>query len=366
MTLQSKLDHFQVDPEYGFLPSYTPSRRLPPAFEAWEKASEQLSAALRDQKARQLMEAIPLLSPVNLSERADQERALLLVAAFSHAWLKETQEKSIPPQLAIPFAAMAQKMGRPSIITHSSMVLNNWHKKDPHGPFTMDNLGLQRGFEQSPSESWFFLLTAMVEYEGADSLMLTLAAWDAAKQGELEQLLEKLSALPTAINAMTQTLLRMEEGCQPEVFFHQIRPYIASMEAVCFEGVEEQPIRSFSGGSAAQSSLIQALDAGLGIAHEEPDSSGYLRLMRGYMPPRHRELLSVLDDSAIPAAVQTSSQLQEAYQACVEAIRKFRTAHLRIVSIYIVGPARAAGQSTQGTGGTDALDFLNQLRKDTQ
>jgi len=72
--------------------------------------------------------------------------------------------------------------------------------------------------------------------------------------------------------------------------------------------------------------------------------------------------------------------LTEAYNAAVDALRRFRDAHLRIVALYIVGPSHrvaptpaaaataevGVGQGMlRGTGGTDSIRFLKSVRDRT-
>jgi len=71
------------------------------------------------------------------------------------------------------------------------------------------------------------------------------------------------------------------------------------------------------------------------------------------------------------------SELIEAYNAAVQSLKEFRDAHMIIVTLYIVLPAkraRAAAQKTeaeqyklplQGTGGTNLVNFLKGVRDRT-
>jgi indoleamine 2,3-dioxygenase len=67
-----------------------------------------------------------------------------------------------------------------------------------------------------------------------------------------------------------------------------------------------------------------------------------------------------------------SDSILEAYNMAICALKAFRDAHIRIVTIYIMGPARrsktqkggADGQDggMKGTGGTDLTMFLKGVR----
>lgn len=109
---------------------------------------------------------------------------------------------------------------------------------------------------------------------------------------------------------MNDDLARMHDRCDPYVFYWKIRPYLAGWEnmadaglplGLIYEGVHDEPIR-YAGGSAAQSSLIAALDIAFGIRHYKTgDNHGkntFLFTMRKYMPGPHRQFLEDLDRAA--------------------------------------------------------------------
>ena len=69
----------------------------------------------------------------------------------------------------------------------------------------------------------------------------------------------------------------MYEHCRADIFYHRVRPFLKGWpdDGIVYEGVNEEP-KIFIGGSAAQSSLLQTLDAGLGITHLLFESSWLL------------------------------------------------------------------------------------------
>ena len=96
------------------------------------------------------------------------------------------------------------------------------------------------------------------------------------------------------------------------------------------------------------------------------------------MPPAHRQLIETL--SALPPLRDlisscSSSDLCQAYNACVSALLDFRRYHLNIATKYVVMPANQAraascplgGMATiKGTGGSDLMVFLKGPRDNTQ
>jgi indoleamine 2,3-dioxygenase len=159
----------------------------------------------------------------------------------------------------------------------------------------------------------------------------------------------------------------MPEQCDPHIFFYRIRPFLSSWPrpGVIYEGVSEQP-QLMAGGSAAQSSLLQALDAGLGVRH----TGRFLREMRGYMPPPHRRFVEVLENGRSLQAVVLENKesyptLAAHFNTCIQLLDSFRQTHLEYSVRYISHQA-ADKASAIGTGGTDFVPLLSQARKDTR
>jgi indoleamine 2,3-dioxygenase len=206
-------------------------------------------------------------------------------------------------------------------------------------------------------------------------------------------------------------LQKMHTECDPNVFYNNIRPYLAGWNnmspaglphGVIYEGTTPfhtspaHPIdwntgyRTYAGGSNAQSALIQALDIVMGIDHRPtgqkrddteqpgippPKKHEFIREMRGYMPGPHRRFLESLTRvSNLREYIETQSDqaLRESYDACLAGLRRFRDIHIQIVSRYILLPSsKTAGVKKvgpggeTGTGGTQLIPFLKQVREET-
>jgi indoleamine 2,3-dioxygenase len=173
--------------------------------------------------------------------------------------------------------------------------------------------------------------------------------------------------IATAMEAARAALARVDEWCDPYVFYHRIRRWLASWPepGAVLEGSGLPPM-ALSGASAAQSSLLQAADAALGIAHPGAETGGFLHAMRRYMPPRHR---AFVEDAARLSQVRDrarsgSAALRAAHAEAVATMDALRRDHLAIVGRYIVKPSRL-GEAERGTGGTDFLRFLRDAREET-
>lgn len=157
--------------------------------------------------------------------------------------------------------------------------------------------------------------------------------------------------------------------------------------------------RLFSGPSAGQSSLIHAIDIFLTVDHsqtaeeEGANESSFLQRMLQYMPLPHRTFLGHLADHPTPLRpvithyAQTHPKLAAAYDLALDALKRFREKHMRIVSVFIVQQARRQPSERirtllgvedkeeeevvvdlgemRGTGGSPLFKFLKRCRDNT-
>ena len=201
--------------------------------------------------------------------------------------------------------------------------------------------------------------------------MVALGAAVAASQdGDDAALAEHLTALEAGIRTMTDALMRIPDRCDPHIFYNRIRPYLAGWPApgLTYAGTGLPP-QVWAGGSAAQSSLLQSIDAGLGIRHEHAHTRDFLNAMLQYMPPKHRALVAALREvSTIRDACDEwrSAHCATLTMPASRATDEFRRKHIGLTSQYIVKQASVhVGPGTTGTGGTDFVEFLRESRVET-
>lgn len=100
----------------------------------------------------------------------------------------------------------------------------------------------------------------------------------------------------------------MPEQCDPYIYYNRVRPYIhgwkdnpALPQGLIYSGVRayrNQP-QLFRGETGAQSSIIPAFDAALGIVHQSDPLKIYLQEMHEYMPPQHREFILQIEKNPV-------------------------------------------------------------------
>ena len=367
------LADYDIDPERGFLPKPDPLTELPPHFAAWDALSADLPVLLLTGRLRTAVAHLPLLDADQLTSEHQLNRAMMILSAVGSAYVWTGPEPALrlPPGLAIPWWLVAERLDRPPITAHASLVLHNWRRLDGDQPITPDNLALLQPFLGGLDESWFFLLTVAIEAAGAPAIPALLAVQEGVTAVCSTTIIENLQVVAQSLDEMITLLARMPEQCDPYIFFHRIRPFLASWPepGVIYEGVSERPVL-LAGGSAAQSSLLAALDAGMEVAHEDEKTGPFLLEMRRYMPPKHRRFIAALAIGPalrpfIQAHQHSHPALADVYNLCLHKLATFRKLHLEISVRYILhqAPDEAAAR---GTGGTNFVPFLSQARKETR
>ncbi len=364
------LSVYAVDTRTGFVPATSPLNSLPANFASWESFVPNLSALIRSGRIRPALAALPTLDPAELRSERELERALLLLTVFAnaHVWAGATPDLTIPATVAVPLCTVAQALDRPPIVHYACVALNNWSLLDPEAPLSADNARMQVQFLGGVDEDWFFMASLGVELAGAPLLPLVHAATFAAQQVEDAILAEHLEQIASRMMPVLQALDRMREWCDPYVFYHRVRRFLSGWPdpGVTYAGVSEQP-RKYVGGSAGQSSLIQVLDALLGVEHASTGAGAYLRDMRRYMPVGHRRFVEDVERlSRVRSRAQNGSAvLRTAYNSAVERIDLFRRCHIGLAHAYITKQSGVPHEHEKGTGNTSFAGFLRDARETT-
>ena len=171
---------------------------------------------------------------------------------------------------------------------------------------------------------------------------------------------------------------RMPEKCDPFIYYNRVRPYIfgwknnpATPEGVIYEGVEDyngEP-QLFRGETGAQSSIVPALDALLGVTHSNDPLREYLDEMRLYMPKEHRELLNGLDEwsenKRKNLIIDKKSKL--IINEIIKEVHTFRDKHLEYARVYIFEQSLTNNSNSNivGTGGTPFMKYLDKHLQET-
>jgi indoleamine 2,3-dioxygenase len=385
------LSDCEISPEQGFLPQ-DPLRHLPDS-PTLNDLGRELPKLLSARTVRRFIdEQRQLLPSIPSTWRTEEYRAAMRVLSFcGHAYVWEVPDQpatALPPQLAKPWHDIAQRLGRPPVLSYASYALDNWRRLDLTKPIQLDNIVLLQNFLGGLDEEWFVVVHIQIEQEAGPGLAGLLRAMKGATEDKEDEVLLGLKSLALAQTAMRATLLRMKERCDPYVYYNRVRPYIHGWKnspslpnGLSYEGVEAyagQP-QQYRGETGAQSTIVPCLDAGLGITHAPDPLTLYLQEMRGYMPPSHRAFLQTLetatDDRGRPLLAGYvrdrklhNPELWDAYCACVDLLAKFREIHIGYADSYIhrQHQSHASNPTAVGTGGTPFMQYLQKHLDETK
>lgn len=446
------LSDYDVSEKSGFLPESLPLEELPEYYQQWEKISKSLPALLLTKKIRLVIDKLPILSTEYLETEEQFRRAYTILNFLTHSyiWGVETPTNKLPEQIAKPFIEVSNHLRLPPVGTYAGLCLWNYKlilpefndlldelNTDSNGDDYDDDITLAKKEEflnniqsittytGSIDESWFYLISVYFEYCGASCIKIGLNSIKATRENDCNKLISNLQKLAELIDYLGSILLRMEEMCDPHVFYFKLRPYLAGWKNMksaglpdgIYYGNEPEP-RVYSGGSNAQSSLIQTLDLILNVEHHasgessnentSPSSSSsssssnpFMDEMRSYMPGKHADFLEHLSKintvrDFVMKNADSNDELLLSYNAAVAMLKAFRDKHIQLVTRYIIiqaqkaanagssstnkalrtGLAKSSASTTssgtsksknelRGTGGTALLPFLKQCRDET-
>lgn len=377
------LKMFDIDTDRGFLPNPDPLAELPKEFNALEGLARELPKLFASNKLRRTIEAQLKIDVQKLKGTPEIRRAMMLVSYIGHAyaWGEQPPPSKFPAVLAKPWYELSKLVGRPPSLAYESYALANWRRLDPAGPIELGNIALLQNFLGGIDEEWFILVHVDIEAQAGSLLSTLVKAVDCAANTRLEELERSLSFVAAKLDKMYQSLCRMPEHCDPYIYYNRVRPYIhgwkdnpAVPNGIIYEGVSawgNKP-QTLRGETGSQSSIIPVLDAALEIGHQADLLRTYLMEMRDYMPPRHRAFIEFLEQASkirtcVTQHKDSSTNVREAYNACIYWIDKFRSKHLEYAATYIFHQQQqnASNPTAVGTGGTPFMTYLKKHRDET-
>jgi indoleamine 2,3-dioxygenase len=284
----------------------------------------------------------------------------------------------LPANLAIGWHAVASYLGRPPVLSYASQTLYNWRRINPQGPVAVGNIVMLQNFLGGMDEEWFATIHMTIEAAAGPGLAAIVPAQAAVARGDGAAAEAALISVAETIQTIHGILQRMPERCDPHIYYHRVRPYMFGWkqnpllpEGMIYEGVAAYGgvPQQFRGETGAQSSVIYAFDALLGIEHEFDAMRAYLLEMRDYMPVQDKAFIEQVERGpnlrsyVIERAAQRPS-LRDAYNLCIERLGAFRQLHIEYAATYIIKPGQ--GTSEVGTGGTPFTVYLKKHIRETE
>ncbi|KIH86891.1 indoleamine 2,3-dioxygenase [Sporothrix brasiliensis 5110] len=398
------LADYGISPKHGFLPNELPLARLPdPYYNKWEAVVANLQALILSRRLRGVVDRLPVLSTVGLEHDAEWRRAYSILCFIAHGyiWGGDSPSDRLPPPITVPLLAISARLEVPPVATYAAVCL--WNFKPlfvDEGVDQLENLATLNTLTGSIDESWFYLVSVAMEARGGPMIAIMLKAMAAVREDDADTVTACLCAFAERLNDLGELLQRLHEQCDPTVFYHRIRPFLAGSKNMADAGLplgviyddgrgdgEDQEYRQYSGGSNAQSSLIQFFDIVLGVEHRptgvkagDGDSAGgadgddaaakaaaasrhnFILEMRKYMPGAHARFLQDVTDVAnirpyvlANQAAGTNRPLSIAYDSCLAMLRALRDKHIAVVTRYIVIPSRDVARARSRSRSPEAL-----------
>lgn len=406
---------FDVGRERGFLPKvdlparlegpFEPVQALLDAMPVWLDAEAQTPGLLATPGAIEApVLALPDLSAhveaLDPAVEADAQQLAILFRGYSFltsAYLLEPAHhaqrgggeygqarRHLPPQLARPLAAAAERLGQGAWLDyHYAYSLCNYVKRDPTltgmDQWHWSNLGMACRFSGMPDEAGFIMLHVHINGHGGAMVGSIFDALDAATRwdaGDADALPELRAALAENLATMREiNAVRrlMWQASRPERY-NDFRVFIMGVKGneelfgpgVVYEGVERfggEP-QQFRGQTGAQDDIIPTEDIFSGVIHYYPQNklTEYLMDLRQYRPVVIQrffdDLREVTAASRFHEIVRRDPEAAALMAGVVEQIYLFRNGHWQFVQRYIMANTRYA----KATGGTPITTWLpNQI-----
>ncbi|EUC59206.1 indoleamine 2,3-dioxygenase [Rhizoctonia solani AG-3 Rhs1AP] len=431
--VNSVLPEYSVSHLTGFAPpkSNAPAVKFSsPALDPWLDISQKIATLLNESNEafRSAVERLPLLVVPDDAPIEEWRLAYTILAtvAAAYIWGKDSGSGMIdklPYVIARPLQDVADALGvEPGLTYIAGGIWNHRYRVDKSSEED-GQLDIMVLFTDTPDETHFNLTTLRVERAGGDGLLQGLLASQLVARairatmsaphshsshnhqpvdGELDQVHQLMTdgfhKMAASIAQCTVELAKMRNGCGPDFFYDKLRPFLGGFgshpsqpNGVFYpsspDGTQGEWLK-LSGATAGQSSLFQAFDALLMVVHPNNQDQGpFAKKMRKGMPALHVQFLETIPTlPSIRGYIQSllskseSSPAEraviEGYNAAVRQLEGFRNEHIKIVTLYVIGPARRAQQTSaggaeddsdmRGTGGSNLARLLKGMRDDTK
>ncbi len=370
------LADYQISSLTGFLPE-KPIDVKPKLNKKWHELAAQLPKYLPTANIREVIKKLP---PYKLDEATPAEQQMRMLSYLGHAylWGEAKPVKKLPRKFAQAWVSVGEKTGRPAILSYPSYCLFNYTTFDATKPPYLGNIAIAQNFFGGADEDWFILIHVDIEAHAAQAIATIPALLNDSKNGNTEGVKHGLSEIKTALENVNKTMNRMPELCDPYIYYTRVRPYIfgtknnpATPKGVIYEGCFDNAPQFYRGETGAQSGIVPALDALLGVSHENDPLKEYLLEMRDYMPPLHKKFVEVVENQSLVRPFVEKNKKDAAlvglYNDCVDLVFQFRQKHLEYAATYIFKQAQQSNNSNVvGTGGTPFMAYLAKHRDETK
>jgi hypothetical protein len=280
-------DTYDVSHEYGFLSSPQASfHPLPPEFSMFDT----VISNLENTDGEYFRLVVDNLSGLNYSQsfyvdlvcKQSKDVQKIVYSTFTfiaqkyiRCMGKSEQVSVIPYEIGLIWHHSALTFKLPTVTTYSAVVLSNWLVINANKPISLSNIDAAHYISGTPDEAWFYRIHIAIEQLGGKLLEPMFNIENTTST--VERTLTFLCLLEKVLNEIREIIEQMRVGCNPDVYWNCVRIFLGGYtsqnglpEGVRIQDTDLPSIR-FEGGSAAQSTLIQAFDVFLGVEHTRGD-----------------------------------------------------------------------------------------------
>ena len=210
------LGHENLGPlseSHGFLSRRRPQHDLPPPYDAWVAALDELPELCRSLRVRARLEELPVLdaSAGSLDDR-DLLRAASVLGLLAHAYnnVPMRPPERLPDAIVRPWLQTAERLGRPALtLTNTDFIFDNWVVVDPSAPDLMcvENLRLLDPIWENPQAANFILVLVELLARSAPLVGASVRAQDACLRGDEDGLKAELASMTDTVRRLTRESL---------------------------------------------------------------------------------------------------------------------------------------------------------------
>tara|TARA_B100000242_G_scaffold144048_1_gene102611 strand:+ start:2686 stop:3852 length:1167 start_codon:yes stop_codon:yes gene_type:complete len=370
----------------GFLPSETPIKvidsKSSAALNIHELANELPKLMLTNKLRTQINKFKPNDLDIDIQDFTNEELSLLFsqLSFLSHAYVlgDKLPSSTLPESLAKPWVKIAEKFGRPPVLSYASYCLSNWFKIDENQNIGLDNVALINNFLGGIDEDWFVTIHVCIEDAAGPALNSVLNIVQNNLFNDEKALISELGTIHNSLLEVNRIFRLMPEKCDPYIYYHRVRPYIFGWknnpdlpDGLIYKGQFDNKPQFFRGETGAQSSIVPTLDALFSVVHEKDELREYLDEMKLYMPVKHQALIKYIEENSKFNKYEFSSNINLLRDQCLEQMSIFRSQHLQYAADYIHKQSvkttlfGSGGSVIRGTGGTPFMKYLKKHRDET-
>jgi cytochrome b involved in lipid metabolism len=306
------LEHENAGPlseSHGFLAQRAPRHDLPPPYDAWVAAVDELPELCSSLRLRARLDGLPLLdaSPDALDDR-HLLRAASVLGLLAHAYgnVPMRPVERLPEQLVRPWLQTAERLERPPYtLSNSDFIFDNWRVVDPAVPEPMrvENLRLLNAVWDHPQMDTFILVLVELLARSAPLVGAAARAQAACLAGNDEGVAAELAL-------MIETVRRLTERSLPKISANaragsrRVDPVLwtklFAMLPLPVPGADDD-VRNASG---AETPYFHLLDVVLGRRLYETQLGHEAMQFRRTHPPHWREFIAAVGQESIASYVR--------------------------------------------------------------